>query len=148
LIGIGRARFAPALLALVGVSCGKFQQARECASFVKVVNSWLARPTPALAANAGSPSDAKRVAAQARATAAHYVELSGSLAELHIQGEELSPRVQSYRQITETAARTLREVADALDHGDLLQARQKRVEFDATAEREGPLVREINGVCR
>jgi hypothetical protein len=147
LIGNGRARFAPALLALLGVSCGKFQQARECASFVKVVNSWLARPTPALVASAG-PSDAKRVAAQARATAQHYAELSGSLADLHIQGEELLPRVQSYRAIAETAARTLREVADALDRGDLLQARQKRVEFDATAEREGPLVREINGVCR
>jgi hypothetical protein len=39
-------------------------------------------------------------------------------------------------------------VAEALDHGDLENARKKRVDFDTVAQREGPLVQEINAVCR
>ena len=56
--------------------------------------------------------------------------------------------MKRYEAIADDAARTLREVADALDHGDLDQARKKRVDFDTVARLEGPLVKEINGVCR
>lgn len=147
-LGRLRPRYALVVLAMLGLSCGKFQQARECATFVKLVNSWISRPDAEPAADAASASDAKQVAAQARATAARYAELSQSLANLHVQGEELSPRVKRYEELTRTAVRTLGEVADALDRGDLENARQKRIEFDATAEREAPLVKEINGICR
>ena len=65
-----------------------------------------------------------------------------------MQSDELAPRVKRYEQIADSAALTLREVADALDHGDLERARQKRIDFDTVAQREPPLVKEINGVCR
>jgi len=129
----------------VCAGCGKFQQARECGTFVKTVNAWLAQPD---AADAGAPSDPKWIAEQSRRTADHYSELSRTLAGLHIQSEELAPRVHRYEDIAENAARTLRDVADALDHGDLDQARQKRVEFDTVARAEAPLVKEINSLCR
>ena len=144
----GRARFALVLLAGLGVGCGKFHQARECGTFVKLVNGWLSRSASDLAADAGSPSDPKQIALEARRTAARYSELSQSLADLHVQGDELSPRVKRYEEIATSAAQTLREVADALDRGELEKARQKRVEFEVVAQREAPLVKEINGVCR
>ncbi len=125
--------------------CGKFQQARECGTFVKTVNGWLKAPAPSEAA---ASTDPKQIAMQARHTADHYAELSKTLAGLHIQSEELAPRVTRYEAIANDAARTLREVADALDQGNLEQARKKRVDFDTVARQEGPLVKEINGVCR
>ncbi|MEO8903121.1 MAG: hypothetical protein ABI627_16490 [Polyangiaceae bacterium] len=134
--------------ALACAGCGKFKQARECGTFVKTVNAWLAQPDAALSADAGVPNDPKQIAEQSRRTAQHYAALSQTLANLHIQGEDLAPRVQSYEGIADTAARTLGDVADALDHGNLEKARQKRVEFDTVARREGPLVKEINALCR
>ena len=134
--------------ALACAGCGKFQQARECGTFVKTVNAWLAQPEATVAPDAGAPNDPKQVAEQSRRTAQHYTDLSQTLASLHIQTEDLAPRVQSYEQIADSAASTLREVADALDHGDLEKARQKRVEFDTVARREPALVKEINGLCR
>ena len=141
-------RWAASLaLLLLGSGCGKFQQARECGTFVKTVNAWLASPG-AKAVDAGASSDPKQIAEDARGTAQHYTELSQSLAALHVQGEELAPRVKRYEGIADDAARTLREVADALDQGDLEKARRKRVEFDTVAQGEAPLVKEINGICR
>jgi len=144
----GRSASMLLTLALLSAGCGKFTQARECGTFVKTVNAWLASPTPTSGADAGGPSDPKQIAAEARRTADHYAELSKSLAGLHIQAEDLAPRVKSYEEIADSAATTLRQVADALDRGDLEQARQKRVDFDTVARREGPLVKEINGLCR
>jgi hypothetical protein len=139
-------RWALSAVTLLGVGCGKFQQARECGSFVKTVNAWLGRAP--VAADADPSSDPKRIAEQSRRTAQNYEELSQSLAQLHVQSEDLAPRVRRYEDIANSAARTLREVAAALDHGDLEKARQKRVEFDTVAQREPPLVQEINGLCR
>jgi hypothetical protein len=133
---------------LACAGCGKFQQARECGTFVRTVNVWLAEPNAAVAADAGVSTDPKQIAAQSRRTAQHYAELSQSLAALHIQAEELAPKVQRYQAIADDAARTLRDVADALDQGNLDKARQKRVEFDTVARQEPTLVKEINGVCR
>ena len=138
-----------ALPLLAVVSCGKFQQARECGTFVKTVNAWLASPDAKVAVDAGaSANDPKQIAGEARRTAQHYSELSQSLAGLHIQAEDLAPRVKRYEDIANSAARTLNEVADALDQADLEKARQKRVDFDTVARLEGPLVKEINGICR
>jgi len=138
------------LLAFAGLSvgCGKFQQARECGSFVKTVNAWLSLPEERGTADAGASSDPKQVAVEARRTAAHYAELAQRLAALHVQSEELAPRVKRYQDIAENADRTLQEVADALEHGDLALARKKRVDFDTVAKREPALVKEINGLCR
>jgi hypothetical protein len=115
---------------------------------VKTVNAWLARPSTDAAASAALPSDPKRIAEASRRTAQSYEELSHSLAALHVQSEDLAPRVQRYQDIATSATLTLREVADALDHGDLEKARQKRVAFDTVAQAEAPLVKEINGLCR
>jgi len=139
-------RFALLALALACASCAKFQEARECGNFVKTVNAWLARPAPA--PDSGSSNDPKQIAVESRRTAQDYRDLSHSLAALHVQNEELEPRVRRYRDIADSAAKTLAEVADALDRGDLEEARRKRVEFDTVAQREGPLVKEINGLCR
>ena len=144
----GEGRTLICALALLSGGCGKFQQARECGTFVKTVNAWLTSPDSELAADAGTSSDPKQIAEQARRTAQHYSELSQRLSALHVEGEDLAPRVKRYEQIADSAALTLRDVADALDRGDLEKARQKRVEFDIVAQREAPLVKEINGVCR
>ena len=146
LAGQGRALICA--FALVAGGCGKFQQARECGTFVKTVNAWLASPGAQNAADAGTSNDPKQVAERARQTAAHYAELSKRLAALHVQSEELAPRVKRYEQIADSAAQTLREVADALDRGDSEKARKKRVDFDTVAQREPLLVNEINGLCR
>lgn len=129
----------------VCAGCGKFQQARECGTFVKTVNLWLAEPE---AADGGEASDPKQVAEQSRRTAQHYAVLSHRLAALHIQAEELAPKVQRYEAMADEADRTLREVADAVDRGDLEGARQKRVTFDGVARSEPLLVKEINAICR
>ncbi len=144
----GAGRTLLCAFALLSGGCGKFQQARECGTFVKTVNAWLTSQDAELATDAGTSSDPKQIAGQARRTAQRYSELSQRLAALHVEGEDLAPRVKRYEQIADSAALTLREVADALDHGDLEKARQKRVEFDTVAQREAPLVKEINGVCR
>ena len=136
-----------ALALLVG-GCGKFQQVRECGTFVKTVNAWLGSPEAQSTNTAAASSDPKQIAEQARRTAQRYAELSQHLAALHIQAEDLAPRVKRYEQIADSAAATLREVGDALDHGELEKARQKRIEFDTVAQREAPLVKEINGICR
>jgi len=142
----GRVRLCA--LALIVGGCGKFQQARECGTFVKTVNAWLASSAAQNAADAGTSSDPKQIAEQARQTAQHYTDLSQRLAALHVQGEDLAPRVKRYEQIADSAALALREVAQALDVGDLEKARKKRVDFDTIAQLEAPLVKEINGVCR
>ena len=149
---LGATRWLLLSLSLTCAGCGKFQQARECGSFVKTVNAWLLRPAPLVAAgadaSAGAHESPKQVADESRRTAQSYEDLSHSLVALHVQSEELAPRVQRYEDIANAATSTLREVADALDHGDLEKARQKRVEFDTVAQREAPLVKEINGLCR
>jgi hypothetical protein len=131
-------------LALASLGCAKFQQVRECGSFVQVVNGWLARS----AQDAGALLDPKTVAEESRRTAQSYQDLARSLSDLHVQSEDLAPRVQRYESIANAATRILRDVADALERGDLERARQKRVEFDGVAGKEAPLVREINGLCR
>ena len=111
------------------------------------MNRWLASPNARTVTTSAS-SDPKQIASQARATAEHYAELSRTLAALQIQAEELRPRVKRYQDIASDAARTLRDVADSLDRGDLEHARRARVDFDTVAQGEAPLVAEINEICR
>jgi hypothetical protein len=133
-----------ALLLLLALGCGRFQQARECASFVSTVNAWLSAtpPKPAAAASA------ELIAKDARSTAVRYDKLASDLAALSIEAEELRPRVDRYRTIATKAAESLRAVAEALDKKDAETARKKRVEFDDIARGEAPLVDEINRLCK
>lgn len=139
-----------ALLGCAALSggCGKFQQARECGSFVRTVNTWLSSPTAKVGADARGDTSPKRIAEQARHNAQQYEELEQKLEALHIQSEELAPKVERYQHIAASAARTLAELAGALERGDLESARQKRVDFDTVASGEAPLVSEINALCR
>src|SRR6187402_3708844 len=75
-------------IVLLSGGCGKFQQARECGTFVQTVNAWLTGPEAQSVADAGASSDPKQVAEQARQTAQHYAELSKRLSALHIQSED------------------------------------------------------------
>ncbi|HEY2405487.1 MAG TPA: hypothetical protein VGI10_05780 [Polyangiaceae bacterium] len=125
--------------------CAKFQQAKECGAFVKTVNAWLAQGTTDPKAPSNDPTT---LASDSRALAARYEDLSSKLAALHVASDDLLPRVTRYQQIAGDAAQALRQTADALDHHDLETARQKRIDFDTVARREGPLVTEINGLCR
>ena len=93
-------------------------------------------------------NDPKRIADESRVTAKRYDELAQSLTALHVTAEELAPRVHRYEAIANSAASSLREVADLLQRGDLEGARKKRVDFDTVAQQEAPLVKEINDLCR
>jgi len=135
---------AAALIFLLAAGCGKFQQARECESFMHTVNAWMSA-TPPKPAAAGS---AELIAKDARSTALRYDKLASELTALSIGAEELRPRVDRYRGIATKAAETLRAAADALDKNDAETARKKRVEFDDIARGEAPLVEEINRLCR
>jgi hypothetical protein len=141
-------RWALVSCALLGVGCGKFQQARECGSFVRTVNTWLTSPATKLALDTNGETDPRRIAEQARQNAQHYEDLAQKLRALRVQSEELAPRVDRYVELARTSARTLRELSVALDRGELESARQKRMDFDSVASGEGPLVTEINAVCR
>ena len=68
-----RGWFAACALASAVTGCGKFQQARECGTFVKTVNAWLGSSAPS---DAGVSNDPKQIAVEARHTADHYAELS------------------------------------------------------------------------
>ena len=137
-------RGAGALLFLLLTGCGKFEQARECGSFVHTVNAWLSAQPPKPAAT----GSAELIAKDARSTALRYDKLASDLTALSIKAEELRPRVDRYRNIATKAAESLRAVADALDQHDAETARKKRVEFDDIARGEAPLVQEINRLCR
>jgi len=148
---VKHAAVLPSLLLglLLGVvSCGKFQQARECGAFVKTVNAWLSAAPTNVDGGAGPGNDPKRIAEESRVTAKRYDELAQSLTSLHVTAEELAPRVRRYEAIANSAASSLREVADLLQRGDLEGARKKRVDFDTVAQQEAPLVKEINDLCR
>ncbi len=140
----GLRSFALAALLTLAVGCGRFRKARECELLAGTVSRWLAKqpaPNPARV-------EPKVLAAEARATAKRYENLDHELAALNIKHVDLAPRVLRYRELAANSARALTEVADALERGDAEVARSKRVQFDATARAEAPLVAEINAACR
>lgn len=130
-----------ALLILV-TGCSKFRQAKECSSLVETVSAWMAEDTVSAA-----KVDPLTVAQDARKTAERYRKLDQDLGRLGIKSPDLAPRVKRYRAMATEAARVLDDVARALDQKDAERARRRRVEFDATARGEAPLVAEINRVC-
>ncbi|HEX5098148.1 MAG TPA: hypothetical protein VFV94_01550 [Polyangiaceae bacterium] len=136
----GRLAALVALLLVVG--CGRLD--RECRAVSETANAFIAdseRQRP----RAGA-SRAETVKAEL-ATATRYDRLAADLAALKVESSELEPEVRSYRELAEHSAAALRAVADALGRGDFEAARSKRVELDAAAKGEGPLVARINGIC-
>jgi len=139
-IAFGR-RSAPVAL-LVVVGCGRLDQ--ECRAVSGTANAFIAdseRQRP----RAGA-TPAETVKAEL-ATAARYDRLAADLAALKVESSELAPEVRSYRELAEHSAAALRAVADALGRGDFEAARSKRIELDAAAKGEAPLVARINGIC-
>jgi hypothetical protein len=137
---LGRLAVAVAMLAVV--ACGRLD--RECRAVSGTANAFLAeseRQRPRAGATA-----AETVTAEL-STAARYDRLAADLAALKVESSELEPEVRSYRELAEHSAAALRAVAGALGRGDFEAARSKRIELDAAAKGEAPLVARINGIC-
>ena len=123
--------------------CGKLR--RECDAVVKTANAFIVeserhRPSP----NA-SPEQAAREALE---TAVRYDKLASDLAAIRVESAELRPEVEKYADLAVRSSASLREAARSLETRHFEQARQKRVELDAAAKTERPLVATINSVCR
>lgn len=135
----------PAVLvvfALGSVACSRL--GRECRAVSETANAFIAeserlRPRP----NATPEETVKAELA----TAARYERLAGDLAALKVESSELVPEVERYRALAEHSAQALRAAAAALEQNDFEAARTKRIELDAAARGEGPLVARINVVC-
>ena len=116
----------------------------ECRAVSETANAFIAeserlRPRP----NATPEETVKAELA----TAARYVRLAADLAALKVESSELLPEVERYRALAEHSAQALRAVAAALEKNDFEAARTKRIELDAAARGESPLVERINVVC-
>jgi hypothetical protein len=128
---------------LLGLSaCGRLE--RDCRRVTTRANAFIAdnehlRPKPD-----ASPADTAREALE---TARRYDRLAADLAAIDIGSSELKPEVDQYRALAERSAASLRSVAKALGDSDFDTARRKRVELDAAAKGEGPLVAKINAIC-
>jgi hypothetical protein len=128
---------------VAALGCGKLR--RECDDVVKTANAFIAesarhRPSP----NA-PPEQAAREALE---TARRYDKLASDLAAIRVESDELRPEVERYADLAVRSAASLRAAARALETRHFEQARQKRVELDAAAKTEQPLVAKINSVCR
>lgn len=143
---LSRTSAALALVTLVALApaCNRFRKAKDCERLASTVSAWLSRQPPPKTASA----EPKELALESRATAQRYRELDRELAALDIKSVDLVHRVQRYREIASQSARALDDAASALDRGDAELARRRRVEFDAIARSEAPLVGEINAQCR
>jgi hypothetical protein len=122
--------------------CGRLD--RECTAFSTRANAFIKEGSSYRPKPDASPADTAR---EALATAARYDRLASDLAALDIQSSELRPEVDRYRELAERSAASLKAVASALGADDFETARRKRVELDAAAKGEGPLVAKINAIC-
>lgn len=137
------------MLALGALGCAKFQTARECGTFVEAIKAWKAQaPKAAASAPPALPSSTGAASVEALALAERYDDLARRIDSLHLSSAELLPRAIRYQKLSREAAAALRDVADAVSKGDAERARQRRVEFDDLASGEGPLVADINRLCR
>jgi hypothetical protein len=128
---------------LAGVlGCGRLE--RDCRAVTTRANTFIAegeklRPKP--------DASAEDTAREALETAKRYDRLAADLAAIEIGSSKLEAEVVRYRGLAERSAASLRAVAKALGDGDFDTARKKRVELDAAAKSEGPLVARINEIC-
>jgi hypothetical protein len=134
---------APLLcISLCALACGELR--RECDAVVKTANAFIGesarhRPSP----NA-PPEQAAREALE---TADRYDKLARDLAAIRVTSDELRPDVERYADLAVRSSASLRAAAQALRTRQFEQARQQRVELDAAAKSEGPLVARINATC-
>jgi len=136
----GRAAALVSCFAFAG--CGRLE--RECRAVSASANGFIAE-SERLRPRAGA-TPAETVKAEL-ATAARYDRLAADLSALAVESSELVPEIQSYRALAEHSAAALRAVAGALERGDFEAARSKRIELDAAARGEAPLVERINVIC-
>ena len=130
----------------LALGCSKFQTARECGTFVETIRAWKAQaPRAVPSAAAPSPSTAS---VESLALADRYDDLAKRIDGLHLTSAQLVPRATRYQKLSREAAAALRDVAAAVARGDGESARRRRIEFDDLARSEGPLVTDINAVCR
>ena len=136
------------------MGCAKFQTARECGSFVEAIKQWRGQASGASAAPSSSaapsrnPTPPGAPSLDSRALADRYDDLAQRIDALKLSSPELTPRAARYQKLAREAAAALRDVATAVEKGDPEKARRRRVEFDDIARGEGPLVADINAVCR
>lgn len=135
-------RVAPLVACLALAGCGRLE--RECRAVTSTANTFIAeserlRPRP-------DATPAETVKAEL-ALAARYDRLAADLSALTVESSELVPEIQSYRALAEHSAAALRAVAGALGRSDFEAARSKRIELDAAARGEAPLVERINVLC-
>lgn len=130
---------------MLSFGCAKFQTARECGTFVGAIKAWKGQSSPAASAPVTSPAEASL---EASALAGRYDDLAARIDALHLKSAELVPRAKRYQKLAREAAKSLRDVSEAVEKGDAALARQRRVQFEDIARGEAPLVADINAVCR
>lgn len=135
-------RFSLVLSALAALACGKLRH--ECDAVVKTANAFIAesarhRPSP--------DAPPEQAAREALETADRYDKLARDLAAISVESEELKREVALYADLALRSSASLRAAAQALDTRHFEEARTKRVELDAAAKSEGPLVARINATC-
>ena len=132
-----------ALVSCFGIlGCGRLE--RECRAVSATANAFIAESERLRPRADATPAETVKAEL---ATAARYDRLAADLSALAVESSELVPEIRSYRELAEHSAAALRAVADALGRGDFEAARSKRIELDAAARGEGPLVERINGIC-
>jgi hypothetical protein len=146
-----RGSYSVALVALiaatsVGVSaCGRVKRGKECEAFISMVNAALRE------IDERSPAEGDRTPAKPgdmRALADRYQKLAKDVAATEISTAELRGLAGEYQGMAERAAATARRIADAIEKGDLVQAKAASDDFDRVSKQETDLVTRINGFCK
>lgn len=142
---VPRGRGWPSVLALLAVcvaGCGRL--GRECRAVSETANAFIAESERLRPRANATPEETVKAEL---ATAARYERLAADLSALKVESTELVPEVERYRALAEHSAQALRAAAAALEKNDFEAAREKRIELDAAARGEAPLVERINVVC-
>lgn len=128
--------------AVLAAGCGKLRS--ECDAVVKTANAFIDESAKHRPSPGASPEQAAREAVE---TAKRYDKLASDLAAIRVESDDLRPEVEKYADLAVRSAASLRAAARSLQTNHFEQARKTRVELDAAAKSEGPLVAKINAVC-
>ena len=132
------------LAACLVVVLGCNEKSKECQRFIGTVNKTLreidARPQP-------KPDDVAAVASHRQALAEKYAALAQDVSKLKLSEPALIERAQRYSGLAKAAGVTLTAGVQALRAGDPKAAEASQKQFDAVAQDEAALVREINDLC-
>jgi len=132
------------LFALLVCSLGCQEKSKECQRFIGTVNKTLreidARPQP-------KADDVAAVAAHRKALAQQYEALAKDVSKLNLSDPDLVARAERYSGLAKAAGAALTAGFQALKAGDPKAAEASQKQFDAVAQEEAALVREINDLC-